>query len=341
VSPIPVVRIPPAVEVKQPPERTRAQLSLPEGFLFLFVFDYASLFERKNPLAIVDAFTRAFDEGDGATLVLKCINHERNPSSHARLVAATAARPDVHVIDRTVAPAEKDAMIAACDCYVSLHRSEGFGFTMAEAMWLGRPVIATGYSGNRDYMTHENSYLVDFQLVPIGDGVDPYPPDGVWAEPDVGHAAALMREVFDDPGAAQARAARGQSQLRASHSREAVGRAITRRLARIDRSGARAAAAAPALVYGELARTGRRIQHGPPPANQPGFGKLQLLMRRVVLRLIKPFTVHERIIDEELVRTVAALGDGLAGAHMRIDELARAGVGVGEGDVAGGRTDRG
>jgi glycosyltransferase involved in cell wall biosynthesis len=341
VSPIPVVRIPPPVEVEEPPARTRAELGLPDGFLFLFVFDYASVFERKNPLAIVEAFTRAFGEGDGAALVLKCINHERDPSSHARLVAATSGRPDVHVIDRTVAPAEKDAMIAACDCYVSLHRSEGFGFTMAEAMWLGRPVIATGYSGNLDYMTPENSYLVDFELVPIGDGVEPYPPDGVWAEPDVGHAAALMREVFDDPSGARARAARGQAQLRASHSREAVGRAITRRLARIDRSGARSGASAPALVYGELARTGRRIQNGPPPANQPGFGKLQLLMRRVVLRLIKPFTVHERIIDEELVRTVAALGDGLAGAHMRIDELARAGVGVGEGDVAGGRTDRG
>jgi glycosyltransferase involved in cell wall biosynthesis len=324
VSPVPVVRIPPPVEVNEVPERTRGELGLPEGFLFLFVFDYASVFERKNPLAIVEAFTRAFGEDDGATLVLKCINHERDPSSHARLLAATAGRPAVQVIDRTVAPGEKDAMIAACDCYVSLHRSEGFGFTMAEAMWLGRPVIATGYSGNLDYMTHENSYLVDFQLVPIGDGVEPYPPDGVWAEPDVGHAAALMREVFDDPSAARARAARGQAQLYASHSREAVGRAITRRLARIDRSGARSAAAAPALVYGELARTGRRIRSGPPPANRPGFGKLQLLMRRVVLRLIKPFTAHERIIDEELVRTVAALGDGLAGAHMRIDELARA-----------------
>jgi glycosyltransferase involved in cell wall biosynthesis len=339
VSPIPVVRIPPPVEVREPPERTRGELGLPEGFLFLFVFDYASVFERKNPLAIVEAFTRAFGEGDGATLVLKCINQEHDPSSHARLLAATAGRPDVHVIERTVTPTEKDAMIAACDCYVSLHRSEGFGFTMAEAMWLGRPVIATGYSGNLDYMTHENSYLVDFQLVPIGDGVDPYPPDGVWAEPDVGHAAALMREVFDDPSVARARAARGQAQLRASHSREAVGRAITRRLARVDRSGARSAAGAPALIYGELARTGRRIQSGPPPANRPGFGKLQLLMRRVVLRLIKPFTAHERIIDEELVRTVAALGDGLAGAHMRIDELARRagdGTGTGDGDAADG-----
>jgi hypothetical protein len=81
-------------------------------------------------------------------------------------------------------------------------------------------------------------------------------------------------------------------------------------------------AGVPALVYGELARTSHRIRSGPTPA-RPRFGKLQGLMRRIVLRLMKPFTVHERIIDEELVRTIAALGDGLAGAHMRIDELAR------------------
>jgi glycosyltransferase involved in cell wall biosynthesis/SAM-dependent methyltransferase len=323
VSPIPVLRIPPPVEIREPPALTRPELGLPEGFLFLFVFDYNSVFERKNPLAVVEAYTRAFDPDDGAALVLKSINHEGDPANHALLLAATAERADVHLIERTASPAEKDAMVAACDCFVSLHRSEGFGFTLAEAMWLGRPVIATAYSGNLDYMSSSNSYLVDCRLVPIGAGVDPYPSDGVWAEPDVEHAARLIRDVFDDPGAAQERAARGQAELRLSNSREAVGRAVAQRLSSIGRSKRRSKAGAPALVTGELARVSERVRKGPVPAPHSRFGVPQRLMRGLALRLMKPFTVHERIVDEELVRAIAGLGDGLTGTHMRIDELLR------------------
>lgn len=323
VSPVPVVCIPTPVALNEPPLRTRAQLGLPEGFLFLFVFDYASVFARKNPLAVVEAFERAFGEHDDAVLVLKCINSERDPSNHERLLAAAARRRDMHVIDRTVSAAERDAMVAACDCYVSLHRSEGFGFTLAEAMWFGKPVIATGYSGNLDYMRPDNSYLVDHELVPVGLGADPYPPDCRWAQPDVDHAARLMREVFEHPAAAQERASRGAEQLRASHSPEAVGRAIARRLAHVDRSSVRSGAGASALVHGELAHTSRRIRSGPAPTGRVRFGRAQRFARRLVLRLIKPFTVHERIVDEELVRAIAAVGDGLAGAHIRIDELSR------------------
>ncbi len=334
VAPVPVLRIPPPVEVNAPPVRRRSDLELPEGFLFLYVFDYASVFERKNPLSIVEAYRGAFGEADGAKLVLKSINHELDPASRAKLLAAIEGRSDIAVIERAVSAPERDAMIASCDCFVSLHRSEGFGFTLAEAMALGRPAIATGYSGNLDYMTNENSYLVDYELVPIGLGADPYPADGVWAEPDVEHAAKLMREVFADPGAADARARRGQAELRSSHSPEAVGRAMVRRLER--RSHARSASGAPALVHGELERTSERIRSGPAASARPRFGRPQAFMRRVVLRLIKPYTVHEGIIDSELVRAVAALGDGLAGAHMRIDELTARGAANGVPVPAGG-----
>lgn len=320
VSPVPVLRIPPPVELAPPPPRTRAQLGLPEGFLFLYVFDYASVFARKNPLAIVEAFTRAFAEGEGPVLVLKSINHELDRPSRERLAAAAAIRSDVHLVEDTLSAPDRDAMLAACDCFVSLHRSEGFGFSLAEAMWLGKPVIATAYSGNLDYMTPQNSFLVDYELVPIGAGVDPYPAEGSWAQPDVEHAAALMRRVHDDPAAAGARAARGQAELRASHSREAVGRAIRRRLEH-GGTGARLSGGVPALVHSELERTSSRIRRGPVPTGSSRFGRPQTLLRALMLRLMKPYTVHEGIVDGELVRAVAALGDGLAGAHMRIDEL--------------------
>jgi glycosyltransferase involved in cell wall biosynthesis/SAM-dependent methyltransferase len=322
VSPVPVVRIPPPVDVPDPPHMSRAELGLPEGFLALFVFDYNSVFERKNPLAAIEAYTKAFSAADGASLVIKCINHERDPANHARLLAAAADRPDVHVVDRTVSRSHKDAMSAACDCFVSLHRSEGFGFGLAEAMWLGRPVVATGYSGNLDYMNGANSYLVDYRLVPIGADAGPYPPEATWADPDVDHAAKLLRALRTDPSAATARAERGRDEIRQAHSREAVGRAVAERLARVNARGRAAAAGVPTLLSGDLARASERIRRGPTELARSRFGRPQQALRRLVLRLIKPFTVHQRIIDEELVRSVAALGEGLTAAHRRVDALA-------------------
>ena len=101
---------------------------------------------------------------------------------------------------------------------MSLHRSEGFGLTPAESMYLGKPVIATGWSGNLDFMTHENSYLVDYELVPVGAEGAPYPADGMWAEPDLDHAARLMRRVFTERDEAAAKGARAAADLRRTHS---------------------------------------------------------------------------------------------------------------------------
>src|SRR5215204_416489 len=205
VSPIPVVRMTMPVSMPEIEKFSRGDLGLPEDFVFLFVFDYHSIFERKNPLALVEAFTQAFPEGSGTSLVLKSINSEHYAEEHERLLKAVEDHPDIHVIDRYVTAAEKNAMFAACDCYVSLHRSEGFGNTLAEAMYLGKPVIATGYSGNMEFMTPQNSYPVDYTLRPVGENSGPYPANGEWAEPDVGHAANLMRRVFENRGEASER----------------------------------------------------------------------------------------------------------------------------------------
>jgi hypothetical protein len=119
---------------------------------------------------------------------------------------------------------------ASCDCYVSLHRAEGFGLTLAEAMSLGRPVIATGYSGNLDFMTDRNSYLVAHEMAPVGPGSAPYPPEAEWAEPDIEHAARLMREVFENQDAARQRGRLAAAEIAITHSLEASGRSMVRRL---------------------------------------------------------------------------------------------------------------
>ncbi len=100
--------------------------------------------------------------------------------------------------DEYLTPERHTALLGCCDAYVSLHRAEGLGLTMAEAMGLGKPVIATGYSGNLEFMDDDIAFLVRSTLTPIGPGVDPYPADARWAEPDLAHAAVLMRQVFDD-----------------------------------------------------------------------------------------------------------------------------------------------
>ncbi len=164
----------------------RSRLGLPDGFLFLFVFDFNSVEKRKNPRGLIDAYLRAFPEpSEGTGLVLKTVNGERHPHAFSELLAAAGDRSDIIVMDRYLSAADRDALVASCDCYVSLHRSEGFGLTVAEAMLLGKPVIATAYGGVTDFVTEETAFPVRYERVLVGDGAAPYAPDESWAEPDL------------------------------------------------------------------------------------------------------------------------------------------------------------
>ena len=326
---VPVVTIPQPVSLPERSESPAPPAGLPEGFRFLFAFDYFSVFERKNPLAAVEAFTRAFEPGSGAALIVKSLNHDHDLDSHERLRLAAAAHPDVHLIEERLTPSERDGLFNACDCYLSLHRAEGFGYTMAEAMWEGKPVIATAYSGNLDYMTPENSYLVDFSLVPIGEGHAPYPAGGEWAEPDVEHAARLMREVFEHPEEAARRGELAAADIRRTHSPEAAGRAMATRLRLLMATPALRAGRASGKTFGALQTdwVAERISSGP-IAPRPRFGRAQLAARRSLLRLMKPVTVHQRLVDGELLKgieaidgSVQALAISHAAALRQIDEL--------------------
>jgi glycosyltransferase involved in cell wall biosynthesis len=307
VSPIPtrIIRIP----VEMPPlvPRSRADLGLPGGFVFLLSFDYRSVFERKNPLALIDAFERAFAPAEGASLVLKCINADADPENHQRLLAAAGRHPDVHVIDRYFSPEDKNTLTALSDCYVSLHRSEGFGYTMAEAMYLGKPVIATGYSGNLDFMTDENSLLVRHRLVPIGANADPYPPEGEWAEPDVVHAATLMRRVFDDRQFAADLGVRAAQSIRATHSPFAAGAVMLERLEEIraERESWQTGGVTPRWARA-VKSLRRRVEAG--ARNFTPRSMMRRTAREGLLRVMRPYTSYQEGINGDVSRSLDLLG---------------------------------
>lgn len=232
-SPVPVCTVTPPLPQRGPaPAFSRSELGLPiDGFVFLFSFDFLSTAERKNPVGLIDAFTAAFAPGEGPALVIKSINANRRPAEAERLRLRAADEPDVVLMEDYLGAAERDALMALCDCYVSLHRSEGLGLTMAEAMAWGKPVIATGYSGNLQFMTADNSFLVPWQPTAIPSDAEPYPAGGRWADPDLDAAARLMRLVVDEPGIAADRGTRAAADIASLHSPEVAGRAIATRLA--------------------------------------------------------------------------------------------------------------
>jgi glycosyltransferase involved in cell wall biosynthesis len=236
-SPKPVFCFPLPIPVREgTPAISKAELGLPETFVFLFSFDYLSVFERKNPLALIQAFQEAFAPGEGPVLFIKSINGDKDIVNLERTRFAASDRPDIKIVDRYLAAGHHDALMARCDCYVSLHRAEGFGLTMAEAMAWGKPVIGTNYSGNLAFMTDANSFLCPFELRPIGIGVAPYSPETRWAEPDIHEAARLMRHVYENPKEGAARGRRAQQDLRATNSSQAAALFITNRLAEIRRN---------------------------------------------------------------------------------------------------------
>lgn len=226
----PVLAMPPGVAMPEPSPVTRSQFGLsPDRTLFLFAFDMASVPERKNPLGLIAAFRRAFRPADRAQLVLKISRGDSDPIAMTELRTA-AGNADVCILDGVLSRGESFGLMALADCYVSLHRAEGFGFTTAEAMLLGKPVIATNYSATTEYMTHQNSRLVDFDLVPLDRDFGPYPRGSVWAEPSISHAATLMRWVYENPENARELGARAKADARKSLDPEAAGRRIADRV---------------------------------------------------------------------------------------------------------------
>jgi glycosyltransferase involved in cell wall biosynthesis len=163
------------------------------------LFDMGSSFARKNPLAAVAAFRRAFGDDLGKHLAIKVADVDAAPAAAALLRAAAAGAANISIHDRVLSRAELQGWLGQADAVISLHRAEGFGLVAAEAMQLGRPVVATNWSGNLEFMTAENSALVDYTLVPAADPQGTYDfPGQCWAEPDVAHAALWLARLAAD-----------------------------------------------------------------------------------------------------------------------------------------------
>jgi glycosyltransferase involved in cell wall biosynthesis len=207
-----VVRPPLAALAQTKSHLDRAAFGLPDGAVIVLVaFNLASSFVRKNPLAAVAAFRAAFGDRPDRLLLLKVINPDHFPEDFAELTAAVADRPNIRLETRMMSPGDRLALMNAADIVLTLHRSEGLGLVAAEAMMLGKPVIATGWSGNLDFMDDSSAALVPVRLVAPHDPRGVLQVEGaVWAEPDIAVAAAHLRRLADDPAARTALGARGR-----------------------------------------------------------------------------------------------------------------------------------
>jgi len=210
VAPHPVALDPPPPAVR----RQGAPYSPAQPFTVMSVLNVASGFERKNPLALITAFRQAFGNDPSARLRLSVVNADHFPPAGSAITKAVAGQANIEVNWHSM---DRDAFRAwwgTPDLYASLHRAEGFGLPLAEAMCAGYPVLATGWSGNLEFMTEDNAFLVGYRLADIKDPQAKYSPaEGQWAEPDIDHAARLMRQIRGEPALAADRAERARMDI--------------------------------------------------------------------------------------------------------------------------------
>lgn len=232
---VPVMAFPIPVDLHYPETLApREKFNIPDDrFVFLFTFSIDSTMARKNPLAALEAFQIAFpDPQVPVCLVIKSMAKQasqQNRAEYARFKLRAQNDPRVVLIEETLTRDDNASLYMNCDAYISLHRAEGFGLTMAEAMGYGKPTIGTGYSGNLDFMTGENACLVDYAKVEMDVGAY-HNQVQLWAEPDVYDAARYMVRVFEDVRFREKIARAGKQTIHTEFSHEAVGKKLLARL---------------------------------------------------------------------------------------------------------------
>ena len=204
-----------------------------DRFMFLFTFDFCSSTARKNPYGVLEAFKHAFKENEGPVLVVKSVNDRNFPNALSNLIVHAEGRRDILFFNEHFDHEVVSALRNLSDCYVSLHRSEGLGLTISEAMCLGKPVIATGYSGNMYFMTEDNSIPIPWKYTPTGPNAFPYQADARWAEPDINAAIDAMRYVYQNDTKAKELGVQAKKDMETKFSLEACGKRMADRLSRV------------------------------------------------------------------------------------------------------------
>lgn len=230
-SDIPVVVVPPPVTLEDlPPTAPSSSGNAP--FRFLTICDARSVVERKNPLGVVRAFTRAFPDDAGVALTVKIANVANAPGL-AESLARAAGRARVEIETSAASRGDIERLLARCDAYVSLHRAEGFGLPIAEAMALGKAVVATAYSGPVDFLEETTGYPVRWTPVVLDRARGPYPAGTRWADPDEAHAAETLRRVVSERSDALRLGQAAKRRMESVYGLEPAGRRLAEQVDRL------------------------------------------------------------------------------------------------------------
>lgn len=226
-----VLHMPHGVTVPASPPMPRSALGLrDDAYIFLMMFDVASYQERKNPEGAILAFQRAFRPDSPVNLIVKLNNAAFRPVPSAALEALAAGWPNIHFLRQPLNRDQVMALMQACDGFISLHRSEGFGLGPAEALAIGKPVIATDWSSTTDFVHRRHACPVGYRLVPVGADIGPYEAWQQWAEPDLDEAADWMRRLALDPEWGRELGSRAAAFMQTEFSAQRAGERMGRRL---------------------------------------------------------------------------------------------------------------
>ncbi|WP_010182818.1 glycosyltransferase [Aquimarina agarilytica] len=228
----PIITVPHPVEVKLKPIQNHNSLIFFEEdkFSFLFIFNYHSSIERKNPFHLIEAFIGAFENDSNVELVIKTSGSRDYKSLEKRLHNSIRGNRNIKIIDIDLDRNSVDHLINNCDCYLSLHHSEGFGLTLAEAMYLGKPTLASNYSGNTEFMNQNNSYLVDCNIGEIENPDANFSSETIWGHPILEDTIEKLKLVYKNEELRKEKAILGEKEIKMRLSYKAVGTIMSNRL---------------------------------------------------------------------------------------------------------------